>query len=217
MLRKVFATLGAACALACTAAGAATVNITVTDAKGIPAPNTVVSVASDSSTIPMPPRTPERSIIDQRHETFIPLVIVVRKGGDVVFTNNDTTTHQVYSFSPIKQFQFEIDKGQVSKPVAFDKTGVAAIGCNIHDNMVAYVFVADAPYAVVTDANGHAEIHDVPEGGYRATAWHPQLRPGKQSMPVDFAVSGSGARLALTLPIAVMAMPSMSHMHKSDY
>ena len=59
--------------------------------------------------------------------------------------------------------------------------------------------------------------HDVPEGGYHATAWHPQLRPGKQSMPVDFAVGGSVAKLALTLPIAVMAMPSMSHMHKSDY
>jgi plastocyanin len=218
MLRKIFATIGVVYTLACSAACAATVSVTVTDAKGAPAPNAVVSIASDSSTIVMPPHTPQKSIIDQRHETFIPLVVVVRKGGDVVFTNNDTTMHQVYSFSPIKQFQFEIDKGQVSKPIQFDKAGVAAIGCNIHDNMVAYVYVADAPFAVVTDANGRAEIHDVPEGSYRATVWHPQLRPGKPATPVGLTIGdSSGAKLALALPVTITAMPDMNHMHKSDY
>ncbi len=192
-------------------------SITVTDAKGAPAPNAVVSLAPDSATIVMPPHAPEKSIIDQRHETFIPLVVVVRKGGDVVFTNNDTTMHQVYSFSPIKQFQFEIDKGPDSKPEQFDKAGVAAIGCNIHDNMVAYVFVADAPFAIVTDANGRAELHDVPDGDYHATVWHPQLRPGKQSAQVELAVSGNNTKLAIALPVTIMAVPSMSHMHKSDY
>src|SRR6201995_1014201 len=122
MLRKISAMIGAACAFACTAACAATVNVTVTDAKGAPAPNAVVSLEPDS-TIVMPPHAPERSVIDQLHETFIPLVVVVRKGGNVVFTNNDTTTHQVYSFSPIRQFQFETGKGQISKPVVFDTPG----------------------------------------------------------------------------------------------
>jgi plastocyanin len=207
----------ALCALGWTVAHAATVSITVTDAKGAPAPNAVVSLAADSATVVMPPHAPEKSIIDQRHETFIPLVVVVRKGGDVVFTNNDTTMHQVYSFSPIKQFQFEIDKGQVSKPVRFDKTGVAAIGCNIHDNMVAYAFVADAPFAIVTDANGHAELHDVLDGSYHATVWHPQLRSGKQPPPAELTVGGTSVKLTLTVPVTIMAMPSMSHMHKSDY
>lgn len=217
MLRKIAMLAGALCALGWTAAHAATVSITVTDAKGAPAPNAVVSLAADSATIVMPPHTSEKSIIDQRHETFIPLVVVVRKGGDVIFTNNDTTMHQVYSFSPIKQFQFEIDKGQISKPVRFEKTGVAAVGCNIHDNMVAYVFVADAPFAIATDANGHAELRDVPEGNYHATVWHPQLRPGKQAPPIELNVDGANAKLALTVPVTIMAMPSMSHMHKSDY
>jgi len=212
-----FIAVGTVCALGWTAAEAATVIVTVTDTKGAPAPNAVVSLAPDSATIVMPPHAPERAVIDQRHETFIPLVVVVRKGGDVVFTNNDTTMHQVYSFSPIKQFQFEIDKGQVSKPVQFDKTGVVAIGCNIHDNMVAYTYVADTPFAVVTDANGHAEIRDVPDGAYHAKAWHPQLRPGTQSALAELTVGSTGAKVALTLPVTITAMPSMSHMHKSDY
>jgi plastocyanin len=137
MLRKILIAIGAFCALGWSAACAATVSITVTDAKGAPASNAVVSLAPDSRALAIPAHAPEKSIIDQRHETFIPLAVVLRKGGEVVFTNHDTTMHQVYSFSPVKQFQFEIDKDQVSKPVQFDKTGVAAIGCNIHDNMVA--------------------------------------------------------------------------------
>ncbi len=217
MLGKISALFGAAYAFVCTAACAATVNINVTDAKGAPAPNAVVSLAPVLSTISMPTRASEKSVIDQRHETFIPLVVVVRKGGNVVFTNNDTTMHQVYSFSPIKQFQFEIDKGQISKPVQFYKAGVAAIGCNIHDNMVAYVDVTDAPFAVVTDASGHAEIHDVPDGAYHASLWHPQLRTGKQAASVELAVKGGSAELTLALPMTVMAMPSMNRMHKSDY
>ena len=217
MLRKISGLAGALCALCWTAAHAASVNIAVTDAKGASAPNAVVSLAPLDSTVQMPPHAPEKSIIDQRHETFLPLVVAVRKGGDVVFTNNDTTMHQVYSFSPIKQFQFEIDKGQVSKPVRFEKPGVAAIGCNIHDNMVAYVYVADAPFVAVTDASGHAELHDVPDGAYRVAAWHPQLRPGKQSPSTEVTVSGSAAKLTITVPVTIATMQSMSHMHKSDY
>jgi plastocyanin len=188
----------------------------VTDANGKPAANAVVTLVPDASPAPASHVAP-RAVIDQQHEMFLPLVVVVRKGGEVVFTNNDKTMHQVYSFSPVKQFQFEIDRGQVSKPVVFDKPGVAAIGCNIHDNMVAYAFVADAPYAAVTDAQGHTALHDVSDGAWHAAAWHPQLRIGKQPTPVALTIAGQDARLALTLPLSGTPMASMSRMHKSDY
>jgi plastocyanin len=203
-------------ALAGTSAAAATLGVDVTDAQGKPAPNSVVTLVPDSGQT-LASHVPERSIIDQRHEMFIPLVVVVRKGGEVVFTNNDTTMHQVYSFSPIKQFQFEIDQGQVSKPVVFDKAGVAAIGCNIHDSMVAFAFVSDAPWAVVTDAKGHAELRDVPDGTYRASAWHPQMPPGRQSQSVTVKIGGGEAALALTIPVSIKPMPAMKPMHMQDY
>src|SRR5207237_4743754 len=115
-----------------------------------------------------PARLPSgEAIIDQRHETFLPLVTVVRKGGHVIFTNNDSTMHQVYSFSPIKQFAFEIDEGQRSPPVVFDKPGVVAIGCNIHDRMITYVYVADSPLAEKTDRKGLLLFADLPPGRYR--------------------------------------------------
>ena len=217
MFHKLLSLTAGAFALAASAAAAATVDVTVTDANGKPVANAVVTLASDATPAAASHVVP-RAVIDQQHETFLPLVVVVRKGGEVVFTNNDTTMHQVYSFSPIKQFQFEIDRGQVSKPVVFDKPGVAAIGCNIHDNMVAYVFVADAPFATVTDAQGRAQIRDVPDGAWHATVWHPQLRVGKQPAPVALAVSGQQRQACAHLGRSSgTPMAGMSRMHKSDY
>lgn len=214
MFHRLLSSLAAAAAVACSAAGAATVEVSVVDQKGTPAANAVVALAPDAAAVASHVRA--RSVIDQQHEMFLPLVVVVRKGGEVVFTNNDTTMHQVYSFSGVKQFQFEIDRSQVSKPVVFDKAGVAAIGCNIHDSMVAYVFVADAPFAAVTDAGGHAEFRDVPDGAWHASVWHPFLKAGKPPAPSALAVAGN-ASLTMTAPLSASSMPAMSRMHKSDY
>lgn len=197
---------------ACTPCVAATLSIDVRDADGKPAADAVVTLTPNGG-VAMASHVAEKAIIDQRNETFLPLVVTVRRGGDVVFTNHDTTMHQVYSFSPIKQFQFEIDQGQVSKPVRFDKAGVAAIGCNIHDQMIAYVFATDAPFAVITDAAGHAEIADVPDGAYHAAAWHPRLKIGTPPPEAALAVKGAAAHLDFTVPLRA---GGMKHMHM-DY
>lgn len=215
MFHKIFWGLAVVGAIAASAGCAATVDIAVTGSDGAPAAFAVVGLVPEDSPADPAPHTPEKSVIDQRHETFLPLVVIVRRGGRVVFTNNDVTMHQVYSFSPIRQFQFEIDKGQVSKPVEFDTPGIAAIGCNIHDNMVAYVYVASEPFAAVTDAAGHAEIPEVPAGRYLAKVWHPQLRIGRAPPPSPVAVQGDRVKLSLSVPLT--QMPAMSRMHKSDY
>lgn len=212
MFHRLLRSLALGCASVCTAASAATVDVAVTDMSGRAAASAVVSLTRDGAADAS--HVPGRAVIDQQHETFLPLVVVVRKGGEVVFTNNDTTMHQVYSFSPIKQFQFEIDRGQVSGPVTFDRPGTAAIGCNIHDNMVAYVFVADAPYAAASDNAGHVSFRDVPEGNWHVNVWHPALRVGRQPPPVALAVAGQSVMLKVQIPLS--AAPAMSRMHK-DY
>ncbi len=191
---------------------AATISIDVRDSDGKPAPNSVVSLYPDT---PIAAASAEKAVIDQRHETFLPLVVTVRKGGHVVFTNNDTTMHQVYSFSPIKQFQFVIPQGQVSQPVEFPQGGIAAIGCNIHDQMIAYVFVADAPYAAVVDGAGHLSL-DVAEGHYRVAVWHPQMGLTAQPVQAQATVTAAGAHAEVSLPLAVQSARGMKHMHM-DY
>jgi plastocyanin len=201
--------------LACAAQGhAATLDIAVTDTSGRSAASAVVSLEPQGAVAVAPTRLPADAIIDQRNETFLPLVTILREGGRVVFTNNDTTMHQVYSFSPIKQFAFEIDQGHKSEPVVFDKPGVASIGCNIHDQMITYVFVAKTPWAVLTDAKGHARLPDVPSGSYRATVWHPQLVPGRAPPSSSVVVNGD---MKVSLSVTLLSVAPAKHMHMGSY
>lgn len=196
---------------------AATVDIAITDANGKPAAGAIVSLAPENGAMPSPSNIANEAVIDQRDQMFVPLVVTIRKGGQVVFANNDATMHQVYSFSQIKQFEYEIKQGEKSPPVVFDKPGVAAIGCNIHDNMVAFVYVADSPWTVTTDEHGHAKLDHVPDGAYRASVWHPRLAPGRAPPQAVLQVSGGGARLSMSAPLLGGAMPGMKHSHSQDY
>jgi len=214
MTRKVLA-LALFCAFAAFPAQAGGVNVALTDSDGNPAANAVVELIRDGTGDLPPSHVSGEAVIDQRHETFIPLVSVIRKGGHVVFTNHDTTMHQVYSFSPIKQFEFEMDQGQRSDPVVFDKPGVASIGCNIHDQMITYVYVADSPFAARTDAQGRVAFADVPAGAYHVHVWHPNLVPGRSAPSPALAVGTGASNIAAQ--VALMAPPSMKHMHMGAY
>jgi len=195
-------------------AQAATVTIQISDTNGRPAANAVATLTPERpARVPLP-QLPAEAVVDQRKETFIPLVTVIRKGGRVVFTNNDTTMHQVYSFSPIKQFEFEIDEGRRSAPVTFDKAGVASIGCNIHDHMITYVFVSDTPWAALTDTGGHVQMVNIPDGRYRVEVWHPQLLPGRPNPSSLLDVHGD---TKLILPIPLLMASSGKHMHMGSY
>jgi plastocyanin len=190
---------------------AAPIDVEITDSNGYPAANAVVALIAPG-TAAAPSHLPAAAVIDQRNETFIPLVTVLRKGGRVIFTNNDTTMHQVYSFSPVKQFAFEIDEGRRSQPVVFEKPGIAAIGCNIHDHMITYVYVADTPWVALTDGRGHAQI-DVPPGNYRVEVWHPQLAPGRAPPSGTLSVKGA---MKFALSLSLLAPPP-KHMHMGSY
>ena len=197
-------------------ANASPAEVAVIDKSGRPLADAVIEL-SPSAQQPAGSGTqpPLEATIDQRHETFLPLVTVVRKGGRVIFTNNDATMHQVYSFSPIKQFAFEIDEGQRSLPVVFDKAGVAAIGCNIHDRMITYVYVANTPTAAKTNVGGVVSFGDLPPGNYRGTAWHPQL--GTAQRAFAFAVGERSAKTTVALPVNGATASTKKAVHMQMY
>ena len=153
---------------------------------------------------------PEKTI-DQRNETFLPLVTIVPKGGHISFSNNDQTTHQVYSFSAAKQFEITLARGEKSQPIAFDNAGVAALGCNIHDHMIAYAFVAESPWTALTGADGRVTITDVPAGTYKAQVWHPKFPPGRELPSLQASLSGDTSRLTVTVKLISSAPSSRSH------
>ena len=187
----------------CNTAAATTFTAEITDQDGKPVVNAVVSLVPDPKG-PMPGATsclPSEMHIDQRLETFVPLVTVVPRNGRIVFANSDQTTHQVYSFSPAKQFEITLARGATSSPIVFPASGVAALGCNIHDNMIAYVFVADSPWTGLTGADGRAVIEDVPPGNYQAQVWHYRYPPRRELPSARIAVATDTTRWAANIRV----------------
>ena len=117
-----------------------------------------------------------RQVVDQRDKEFVPAVTVVTVGSDVNFPNSDDILHHVYSFSPAKTFniplygQGENDNYQET----FDQAGIVEIGCNIHDWMLAYIYVSETSLAAISDESGIARIESALEGEYEIRAWHPR-------------------------------------------
>jgi plastocyanin len=111
--------------------------------------------------------------MSQQDRTFIPFVLTVPKGARVNFPNLDRTRHHVYSFSEPKPFELKLYVGTPQEPVLFDKPGIVALGCNIHDYMQAFIYVSDSPHARVTGSEGQASFTGLPAGNYRLRIWHP--------------------------------------------
>ncbi len=129
-----------------------------------------------------PPRAGGRYVVSQQNLQFHPFLTIVPVGADVSFPNFDPTKHHVYSFSPAKRFELKLFAKDQSRTVHFDKPGVVALGCNIHDQMSAFIFVTDSAWTARTNAQGMAAFADAPDAAGRVTVWHPYLRaPGGRS------------------------------------
>jgi plastocyanin len=162
-------------ALGTIAASAADLSVTIVDTGGRGVPDAVVTVApvADKSTAPL--RTSATAVMDQMQLTFVPRVLVVAVGTTVEFPNNDSVSHQVYSFSPAKKFQLPLYKGQLHPPVVFDHEGLVVLGCNIHDQMVGYIYVTPKPFFGKSAASGVLRLADLKAGDYRLTVWSPLI------------------------------------------
>jgi plastocyanin len=202
--------------LVCGPAAATSFVARVVDQDGKPVANAVISLVADGKEMPGPAtRLDPAKVVDQRDETFIPVVTILPRTGRVVFANNDKTKHQVYSFSPIKQFEITLAQGERSPSFAFDKTGVAVLGCNIHDHMIAYVFVSDSPWTALTGSDGQTMIADVPPGNYDVQVWHPQLSPGAVTQAEPVTLTGETTEFSARLKL--LSPPPMMHMHMGHY
>ena len=157
------------------------VTFKLADSKGAPIADAVVSLvaldappalsSSNGAKISAPVAPLEIAQSGQEFSTFVtPLVV----GSTVNFPNFDKVSHQVYSLSPTKKFALPLYKPGNGSTVVFDRPGVVALGCNIHDWMLAYIVVLETPHFAKTATDGTATII-APAGRYRAEVWHARL------------------------------------------
>ena len=177
-----------ACCLRC---GAAELSVVVVDRGGHGVDQVAVTATPSTGTMPT---APAPAVMDQRTRLFVPRLLVVAVGSSVQFPNNDSVSHQVYSFSPAKHFQLPLYKGEIHPPVVFDQPGLVVLGCNIHDSMVGYIYVTPAPYFGSTDAHGALILKDLPKGDYQIVIWSPYIADAPATLTRLVRVEGTGSQ-----------------------
>lgn len=160
--------------------GAGELHAFIKDQNGKPVEDAVVLATPINGSHAQLPKLP-RNEMDQIDKEYVPHVKVVTAGSKVYFPNKDNIRHHVYSFSPAKVFELPLYSGTPAAPVLFDKTGQVTLGCNIHDWMLGYIYVADTPYFGKSAKDGKILISDVPPGEYSVRVWHPDMKGGEEA------------------------------------
>jgi plastocyanin len=132
----------------------------------------------------------EAVTLTQSDTLFAPSVVVVPVGGAVVFPNEDSFFHNVFSYSDAKRFDLGRYPQGESKQVVFDRPGVVQVFCEVHEHMRAVILVIESPFHAITADDGTFSIPDVPAGSHRLAVWHPD---GQRIVPVEVAESGTTA------------------------
>ena len=160
------------------------------------------------------PAPPVKAIMDQVQLAFVPDVLVVPVHSAVQFPNSDAVSHQVYSFSSARQFQLPLYRGKPYPPVQFDQPGVVTLGCNIHDDMLAYIVVTAAAHFGRSGPQGEWSVADLPQGRYRLRLWHPLLPDEVQR---EVQVESERAEIELRLTKNLRPAPLGKRPHSWDY
>ena len=177
--------------------------------QGAPIAEAVASVQvahSEPIHFPWPYRVAQQDI------QFDPFVLVVPVGAEVAFPNLDKVRHHVYSFSPAKTFELKLYGRDETRVVRFDKAGIVELGCNIHDQMIAFIDVVNTPFAAKTDARGVAVLHDPPPGAQTLRIWRPYLHAPGNTLVQTVQVPRDGS-VRVTVTAEVHAPPQHHHMY----
>ncbi len=146
--------------------------VTIIDNQGKPFAGAVVEIQLNK--IIDNTNLPTVSSMAQKNKRFVPHILPVVKGASVTFPNKDSIKHHVYSFSPAKQFELKLYKDALPDPIVLDKAGIIAMGCNIHDWMAGFIYVADSPYVGLTDEKGVYRVN-LPAKVAGIKIWHPRF------------------------------------------
>jgi plastocyanin len=182
-------------------AAAADLSVAVISSAGKPVPDAVVTLVPAAGAPKRPIKFPWPYRVEQRDMQFQPFVLIVPSGALVSFPNRDPVRHHVYSFSPAKRFELKLYGKDETRSVAFENAGAVALGCNIHDSMVAFIRVVDTPWAAKTDAQGRVSLAGVPGGPARLAVWHPYGKAAEGEIARQVRVPASGGREVLVLDV----------------
>lgn len=178
------------------------------DGKTVPAADAVVWVPDLSTREP-----PAPSGMASKGKSFSPHVVVVPRGGTVVFANLDRIYHNVFSATAGQAFDLGLYRNGASRSHRFEAPGLVTVYCNIHPKMVGYVVVVEGAWCM-TDSAGAFRLPDVPAGRYAVHLWHERGGDGEVAAQVQPAKT---AELRVTLDASRFRPALHKNKHGQDY
>jgi plastocyanin len=152
------------------------------------------------------------AVMDQINMNFQPRLLVVQQNQAVSFPNSDNIRHHVYSFSPAKSFELKLYRGKETQPIQMETPGIVALGCNIHDDMLAYIFVSDGSLTLQTDASGRTELAlstvNQAIDDLRVEVWHESFYPLNKKQTKKLEQTGPDSyQIQIDIPEAQLVTP----------
>jgi plastocyanin len=182
------------------AARASDLVVSLKDASGQPVVDAVVTYHPAGGA--PAPRPAGAYVVTQADIRFEPFVLVAPVGAEVQFPNHDKVRHHVYSFSPAKRFELKLYGRDETRSVTFDRPGAVSLGCNIHDQMMGFIYITDTPYTAKSGPRGEAVLENVPPGPGALTVWQPFLKSRRNEMSQSVTLPAQGAaHAAFTLDL----------------
>jgi len=176
--------------------------VTLVDASGAAIEDAVIEVVLPAA-IAAQHATISEGTIDQVDKEFVPTITTVVAGSRIHFPNSDDILHHVYSFSPIDTFDIPLYGNDVAARFVeeFPLAGVVEIGCNIHDWMLAYIYVAESSKVAISNDAGIARIENLPAGTYPVRVWHARLPRGTDYHMETVTVQNATVELQVSLDL----------------
>ncbi len=159
-------------------ASAEQLHFMVTDEMGKPLSDVVIEPGRPMATAD---ESGPVAVIDQVNKRFVPEQLIINAGQSVDFPNSDNIRHHVYSFSEAKTFELKLYADTPEHPINFPRHGVVVLGCNIHDTMIAYIYVSESDQTVMTDETGQATIQSQSAISH-VNVWHKHQARGPETI-----------------------------------
>ncbi len=149
--------------------------------------NAVVRVEGIRRGKPVEPT--ERSLVNVRC-LFEPRILVATVGDRLAVGSRDPALHSTrVRLDGRSLFNLTLPEpgSRIVKPLK--EPGLLQVGCDAHDWMRAWVWVASSPYLALTGPDGEFLIEGLPPGSHELLVWHERL--GERRLSVTLPPGGS--------------------------